>query len=72
MHFHLVTIVTTLILSILSTSLFSFGYIICCLYMIYENPKFFKRQQKGYNLHGLLRFFLRPYVFLDITMQIVY
>ena len=72
MSFHLVTIVVTLLLSILSTSLFSFGYITCCLYMIYENPKFFAKEQKGYKLNSLLYYFLRPYVFFDITLLIIY
>ena len=42
MHFHQITIVVTLFLSILARSLVSFGYILVCLVMIYENHKFFK------------------------------
>jgi len=42
MHFHQVTIVVTLLLAILARSLFSFGYIIVCMIMIYENHKFFR------------------------------
>lgn len=43
MMFHHVTIVVTLLLAILARSLISFGYIIFCLYMVYENHKFFKK-----------------------------
>lgn len=43
MHFHQITIVVTLLLAILARSLFSFGYITVCLYMVYENHKFFKK-----------------------------
>jgi hypothetical protein len=42
MHFHQVTIVVTLLLAVLARSLFSFGYIIVCMIMIYENHKFFR------------------------------
>ena len=43
MHFHQITIVVTLLLAILARSLVSFGYIIVCMVMIYENHKFFRR-----------------------------
>ena len=43
MHFHRATIVITLLLAILSKSLFSFGYIISCLILVHENPKFFTK-----------------------------
>ena len=42
MHFHQVTIVVTLLLAVLARSLFSFGYIIVCMIIIYENHKFFR------------------------------
>ena len=45
MHFHQITIVVTLLLAILARSLFSFGYIIVCMIMIYENHKFFRKEQ---------------------------
>lgn len=41
-HFHQLTIIVTLLLAILARSLFSFGYILVCMVMIYENHKFFK------------------------------
>lgn len=72
MHFHEITIVITLLLAILSNSLFSFGYIVACLYMMHETAKFFTKEQKEYKINGLLIFFLRPYVFLDFTLQIIY
>ena len=68
MNFHLITIVVTLLLAILTRSLFSFGYIIVCLYMVYENHKFFKRDQSNFRLNGILKFFLRPYVFFDLSL----
>lgn len=68
MHFHRFTIVITLLLAILSKSLFSFGYIISCLILVHENPKFFTKDQSNFRLHGILTNFLRPYVFADITL----
>ncbi len=35
MHFHQVTIVVTLLLAVLARSLFSFGYILVCMTMVY-------------------------------------
>jgi hypothetical protein len=40
-YFHQITIVVTLLLAILARSLVSFGYIVVCLIMIYENHKFY-------------------------------
>ena len=66
------TIVVTLLLAILARSLFSFGYIIVCMIMIYENHKFFRPQQHDFRLQSVLKYWLRPYVFLDITLQLIF
>lgn len=50
MHFHQVTIVVTLLLAVLARSLFSFGYILVCMTMVYENHKFFRPQQKDFKM----------------------
>lgn len=72
MMFHHVTIVVTLLLAILARSLISFGYIIFCLYMVYENHKFFKKDQKDFKLSWFLRFVIRTFVIVDITLQLVF
>ncbi len=68
MKFHQVTIVVTLLLAVLARSMFSFGYIIVCLNMIYENHKFFRVDQENFKLQSVLRYWLQPYVFFDITL----
>lgn len=72
MHFHQITIVVTLLLSILARSLVSFGYILVCMVMIYENHKFFTPDQKNFKLQKVLKFWVQPYVFIDITMQLIF
>lgn len=72
MHFHQVTIVVTLLLAVLARSLFSFGYILVCMTMVYENHKFFRPQQKDFKMQSVLKYWLQPYVFFDITLQLVY
>jgi len=72
MYFHSFTIIVTLLLTILSTCLSSLGYIIACLYMIYQHPKFFKNDTRSFKMKELLKFFLKPYVFMDITLQILF
>jgi hypothetical protein len=58
MHFHQVTIVVTLLLAVLARSLFSFGYIIVCMIMIYENHKFFRQDEQNSKLQKVLKFWL--------------
>lgn len=72
MHFHQVTIVVTLLLAVLARSLFSFGYIIACMIMIYENHKFFRPDQENFRLQKVLKYWLQPYVFFDLTLQLLY
>lgn len=62
----------TLLLAILARSLVSLGYITVCMVMIYENHKFFKPDQKNFRLQAVLKRFVQPYVFLDITLQLVF
>jgi len=72
MHFHQFTIVITLLLAILARSLVSFGYITVCMVMIYENHKFFLPDQKNFRLQKVLKYWLQPYVFIDITLQLIF
>jgi hypothetical protein len=64
--------VITLLLAILARSLISFGYITVCMVMIYENHKFFLPDQKNFRLQKVLKYWLQPYVFIDITLQIIF
>lgn len=82
MHFHQITILVTLLLAILARSLLSFGYITVCMIMIYENHKYFlpnqqiffdkNKKKKNFPLHKVLKCWLQPYVFFDITIQMIY
>lgn len=66
------TIVVTLLLAILARSLVSFGYVTVCMVMIYENHKFFKQADGSFRLQRVLKYWVQPYVFLDISLQLVF
>lgn len=72
MHFHQVTIAVTLLLAILARSLVSFGYITVCLVMIYENHSFFDNKRNEAKLQNVLKYWVLPYVFSDLTLQLIF
>jgi hypothetical protein len=74
----------TLLLAILARSLLSFGYITVCMIMIYENHKYFlpnlnnddskevKKNAIKLKLDKVLKYWMQPYIFFDITIQMVF
>lgn len=40
--------------------------------MIYENHKFFRADQKNFKLQQVLKYWVLPYVFMDITLQLIF
>jgi len=72
LFFHLAALVLILFLGILSRSLLALGYIVVCLYLMFENPYYFSPGQTRWNMQSVIHYFLKPYVLIDLLLQILY
>ena len=61
-----------LILSIMSNTLFSLGYIIVLCVMMYSNKMFINVQDARKVLNPILKNFVLNYMILEMLMQLVY
>ena len=70
--FPILLIAFTLAISIFNQSILSFGYIIFVLILVLDNINFFKRSDETNRLYYTLKYFMLPYLLIDILLQLIY
>ena len=70
--FPILLIAFTLAISIFNQSILSFGYIIFVLVLVLDNLNFFKRSEETNRLYYTLKYFMLPYLLIDILLQLIY
>ena len=70
-NFSLLLIMFVLFISIFAKSLLSLGYFIFSMLLIYNNRSFFKDSESSSNQIYILKYFLMPYLLLDILLQLI-
>lgn len=70
--FPILLIAFTLAISIFNQSILSFGYIIFVMVLVVDNIKFLKDIQDKNRLETTLKYFMLPYLLVDIFLQLVY
>ena len=70
--FPILLIAFTLAISIFNQSILSFGYIIFVLILVFDNINFFKRSDETNRLYYTLKYFMLPYLLIDILLQLIY
>jgi len=67
-NFSLLMIMFVLFISIFAKSLLSLGYFIFSMLLIYNNRSFFKDSESSSNQVYILKYWLMPYLLLDILL----
>lgn len=70
--FPIVLIAFTLAISIFNQSILSFGYIIFVMILVFDNINFLKQRQGQDRLYLTLKYFMLPYLLIDILLQLIY
>ena len=70
--FPILLIAFTLAISIFNQSILSFGYILFVLVLVFDNLNFFKRSEETNRLYYTLKYFMLPYLLIDILLQLIY
>ena len=70
--FPILLIAFTLAISIFNQSILSFGYIIFVMILVFDNIQFLKNTEGQDRLHKTLKYFMLPYLLIDILLQLIY
>ena len=70
--FPIMLIAFTLAISIFNQSILSFGYIIFVMILVFDNIHFLKSDRGQDRLRNILKYFMLPYLLLDILLQLIY
>ena len=71
-NFSLVMICFLILISIFSRSLLSYGYFLACMALILTSRRFFEDTKSQNKQLKLLKYFLLPYLLMDILLQLIY
>ena len=66
--FPIMLIAFTLAISIFNQSILSFGYIIFVMVLVIDNIQFFKNRREKNRLYKTLKYFMLPYLLVDIFL----
>ena len=70
--FPIILIAFTLAISIFNQSILSFGYIIFVMILVFDNINFLKQREGQDRMYTILKFFMLPYLLVDIFLQLIY
>jgi hypothetical protein len=68
MDFNMILVTFILLINIFSTSLLSLGYLVFALVLVYNNISFYKDIESQEAQIRVLRYFLLPYLLLDMFL----
>lgn len=71
-YYHLFMIAFLLAVSIFNGSLFSFGYFLASMILIYDQKNLLVEYESRERMQRLLKYYLLPYLLLDIGCNLVY
>lgn len=70
--FPIMLIAFTLAISIFNQSILSFGYIVFVMVLTIDNIQFLKKRGDKDRLYTTLKYFMLPYLLIDILLQLIY
>jgi hypothetical protein len=68
-NFHLVIVLVTLIISVFNVSIISFGYFVFCMILISKTKQVYF---DATNLTKIYKYYMLPYMIIDIGLTIIF